>query len=163
MARSVSIALAFAIVALCGCATPAFKGAPPPGPPPTEVAAAPERYHGAEVVWGGKILAVANLAETTDVQILGYPLDRNQRPDMRAPSIGRFVLAIPGYAEATDFPPGRWLSVRGRVAGSEAHRIRERDVVHPRIAPDDVHLWPRGFPDEHGHWRFGIGIGGAIR
>ena len=163
MARSVSIALACAVMTLSGCATPAFKGAPPPGPPPTEVAAAPERYHDATVVWGGKILAVDNLAETTDVQIVAYPINRNQRPDTHAASIGRFVLAIAGYAEVADYPPGRWLTVLGRVVGSEVHRIQERDVVYARIAPDDVHLWPRGFPEEHGHWSFGVGICGTIR
>ena len=36
MARSVSIVLACAVIALSGCATPAFKDAPPPGPSPTE-------------------------------------------------------------------------------------------------------------------------------
>jgi len=158
-----SIALACAVVALSGCATPAFKDATPPGPPPAEVAAAPERYHDASVVWGGKILAIDNLALTTDVQVVAYPLDRNQRPDTRAPSIERFVLAIPGFVEAGDYPPGRWLSARGRVIGSEVHRIQERDVVYPRIASDDVHRWPREFPDEHGHWSFGVGIGGTIR
>lgn len=155
--------IVLACIALGGCATPAFRDSPPPGPPPAEVAAAPERYHDAAVVWGGKIIAVDNLAQTTDVQIVAYPLDRNQRPDTRAPSIGRFVLAVPGYAEAMDYPPGRWLSVRGRVVGSEVRRIQERDVVHPRIAADDVHRWPREFPDEHGHWTFGIGVGGVIR
>lgn len=163
MARSVSIVLACAVIALSGCATPAFKDAPPPGPSPTEIATAPERYHDAAVVWGGKILAVDNLAQTTDVQLVAYPIDRNQRPDTRAPSIGRFVLAMPGYVEAADYPPGRWLSVRGRVVGSEVHRIREGDLVYPRVAPDEVHRWPREFPDEHGHWSFGAGIGGAIR
>jgi outer membrane lipoprotein len=155
----VPIALACAVAALSSCATPAFKDAPPPGPPPAEVAAAPERYHDATVVWGGKVLALDNLAQTTDVQVIAYPLDRNQRPDTRAPSSGRFVLSIPGYVEATDYPPGRWLSVRGRVVGNEVHRIQERDIVYPRIAPDEVHRWPREFPDEQGHWTFGIGVG----
>lgn len=163
MVRTSSPSIVLACAVLAGCATPAFRDAPPPGPPPAAVAAAPARYHDAAVVWGGKIIAVDNLADTTDVQVVAYPLDRNQRPDTRAPSIGRFVLSIPGYAEAMDYPPGRWLSVRGRIVGSEVHRIQARDVVHPRVAPDDIHRWPRGFPDERGRWTIGVGVGGVIR
>jgi len=140
-----------------------FKDAPPVSPAPREIAAVPERYHDAAVVWGGKIIAVDNLADTTAVQVVAYPLDSAQRPDTRALSQGRFVLVLPGYAEALDYPPGRWLSVRGHVVGSEIHRIDEQDVVHPLVRSDEVHVWPREFPDEHGHWTFGVGVGVGIR
>ena len=151
------------MLAITACATPVFKDVAPVSPMPREIAAAPESYHDAVVVWGGKIIAVDNLADATAVQVVAYPLDRAQRPDTRAPSSGRFVLSLPGYAEALDYPPGRWLSVRGHIVGSEIHRIDEQDVVHPLLRSDEVHLWPREFPDEHGHWTFGVGVGAGIR
>ena len=157
------VALAAALLAIAACATPVFKDAAPVSPPPGEIAAAPERYHDAAVIWGGKIIAVNNLADATAVQVVAYPLDRAQRPDMRAPSLGRFVLVLPGCAVSLDYPPGRWLSARGHVIGSEIHRIDEHDVVHPLLRGDEVHVWPREFPDEHGHWTFGLGIGLGIR
>jgi len=157
------VALGAALLGIAACATPVFKDAPPVSPAPREIAAAPERYHDAAVVWGGKIIAVDNLADTTAVQVVAYPLDRAQRPDTRVLSQGRFVLVLPGYAEALDYPPGRWLSVRGHVVGSEIHRINEQDVVHPLVRSDEVHVWPREFPDEHGHWTFGVGVGVGIR
>jgi len=157
------VALGAALLGIAACATPVFKDAPPVSPAPREIAAAPERYHDAAVVWGGKIIAVDNLADTTAVQVVAYPLDRAQRPDTRALSQGRFVLVLPGYAGALDYPPGRWLSVRGHVVGSEIHRIDEQDVVHPLVRSDEVHVWPREFPDEHGHWTFGVGVGVGIR
>lgn len=151
------------LVALAGCATPVFKDAPPTSPGVTDVAAAPERYHGGEVVWGGKIVALENLADTTEVQLVAYPLTRGQRPDTRAPSQGRFVLVLPGFVEPMDYPPGRWLSLRGRIIGSETRTIDRSEVVHPRVADAEVHLWPRDFPDDRGHWSFGVGVGVGIR
>lgn len=157
------LSLAASLVALAGCATPVLKDAPASSPTVAEVAAAPERYHDGEVVWGGKIIALANLAETTEVQLVAYPLARGQRPDTRAASQGRFVLVLPGYVEAMDYPSGRWLSVRGRVTGSEVRTIDRRDVVHPRVYGSEVHLWPREFPDDRGHWSVGVGLGVGIR
>jgi outer membrane lipoprotein len=157
------IAVAAVLPAIGACTTPVFRDAPPTSPAPVEIAAALERYHDAAVVWGGKVIAVDNLADVTAVQVVAYPLDRAQRPDTRAPSQGRFVISLPGYVEALDYPPGRWLSVRGHVDGSEVHRIDEHDVVYPRLRSDEVHLWPRGFPDDHGHWSFGMGVGVGIR
>jgi outer membrane lipoprotein len=151
------------LAALAGCAAPVLKDAPAISPTTAEVAAAPERYHDAEVVWGGKIVAIENLADTTEVAVVAYPLARGQRPDTRAPSQGRFVLVLPGFVEPMDFPPGRWLSLRGRVAGSEVRTIDRSEVVHPRVRDADVHLWPREFPDDRGHWSFGVGVGVGIR
>lgn len=151
------------LAAFAGCATPVFKDGPATSPTVAEVAAAPERYHDGEVVWGGKIVAVENLADTTEVQLVAYPLARGQRPDTRAPSQGRFVLVLPGFVEPMDYPAGRWLSLRGRVAGSELRTIDRSEVVHPRVARADVHLWPRDFPDDRGHWSFGVGVGVGIR
>jgi outer membrane lipoprotein len=152
-----------ALLALVGCATPVFKDDPAAAPSPTDIAAAPDRYHDAAVIWGGKILDVRNLADTTQVQVVAYPLDRAQRPDTRAPSLGRFVVVLPGYVESMDYPPGRWLSVRGHIVGSEVHRIDEHDVAHPLVRSDEVHLWPMSFPYERGHFTFGFGVGVGVR
>ena len=110
-------------LALAGCATPVFKDMPATALSPLDVALAPERYHDTALVWGGRIIGVHNLADTTQVEIVAHPLDSAQRPDVRAPSIGRFVVVLPGYVESMDYPAGRWLSVRGHVVGSEVHRI----------------------------------------
>jgi outer membrane lipoprotein len=159
--RSSIAAAAAALALLSGCATPVFKDAPPAVATPAEIAAGPERYHGADIVWGGKIVDVRNLADTTEVQIVAYPLDGAQRPDPRAPTIGRFVVALPGYVEPLDFPPGRFVTLRGRVDGTRAVRIDEHDLVFPLVADANVHLWPVNFPYEEPrvHFSFGVGVG----
>lgn len=156
-----AIALAVLIALLPGCATPVFKDAPPAAATPAEIAAAPERYHGLDVVWGGKIVGVQNLADSTEVQIVAYPLDGAQRPDPNAPTLGRFIVALPGYVEPLDFPTGRFVTLRGHVAGSRMLPIDEHDLVFPLVADANVHLWPVNFPYEESrvHFSFGVGVG----
>lgn len=129
---------------------------------PLDVAAAPERYHGTTMVWGGRVIAVHNFADTTQIEVVGHPLDRAQRPDIHAPSIGRFIVVLPGYVESMDYPAGRWLSVRGHIGGSEVHAIDEREVSYPLLLNDEIHLWPVQFPYEHGKFTFGFGVGVGI-
>lgn len=136
-----------------------FKDVPPAVATPIEVAAEPERYHEADVVWGGKILGVRNRAETTEVEIVAYPLDRAQRPDPGAQTLGRFVISLPGFVEPLDYPPGRYLTLHGRVTGTDVAQIDEHDVVRPIVGNATVHLWPVNFPYDGSHWSFGIGVG----
>lgn len=136
-----------------------FKDAPPAVATPLDVAAGPERYHDADVVWGGKILGVRNRAESTEVEIVAYPLDRAQRPDPGAQTLGRFVVSLPGFVEPLDYPPGRYLTMQGRIAGAQTAHIDERDVVLPIVANANVHLWPVNFPYDGSHWSFGVGVG----
>jgi outer membrane lipoprotein len=149
------------LTVLAGCATPVFKDAPPTAETPMEIAAAPERYHGLDVVWGGKIVDVRNLADSTEVQIVAYPLDASQRPQPNAPTLGRFIVALPGYVEPLDFPAGRFVTLRGQVAGSRTLPIDEHELVLPLVADATMHLWPPNFPYEEPrvHFSFGVGVG----
>lgn len=151
--------MSLAIAALAGCATPVFRDAPPAVASPVDVASEPERYHDAEIVWGGKILGVRNRAETTEVEIVAYPLDRAQRPDPGAQTLGRYVISLPGFVEPLDYPAGRFVTLQGHVAGSQVARIDEHDVVLPIVGGANVHLWPVNFPYDGSHWSFGIGVG----
>ena len=144
---------------LAGCAAPVFKNAPSTVATPIEVANAPQRYHDAGIVWGGKILGVRNRAEVTEVEIVAYPLDRAQRPDPGAQTLGRFVISLPGFVEPLDYPPGRFVTLQARVAGTEVARIDEHDVVLPIVGSANVHLWPVNFPYDGSHWSFGVGVG----
>ena len=154
--------LASVAIALSACASPpVFKDSPASTVTPAEMAVEPERYHGADVVWGGKILGVRNLADTTEVEIVAYPLDGSQRPDQTAPTEGRFVIALPGFLEPLDFPAGRFVTLRGHIAGSRTAIVDEHELAMPLVADASVHLWPVNFPYEESrvHFSFGVGVG----
>lgn len=159
----IGLLLSISLISLVtGCATPIYKNVSSIAALPRDVAVAPERYSNAEVIWGGKVLAVRNRPESTDIEIVAFPLDRGQRPDRSAPSEGRFIVVLPGYVEANDYPASRYVTVRGHVAGSRAATIDERDVVFPLVHADDLHLWPANFPDDRPRFHFGVGVGVRI-
>lgn len=162
MQRASAVLLALAAVAGC-TAPPVIRNAPTLSPPPDEVAASPQRYDRVEVLWGGKILGVRNLTDTTEVEVIAYPIDASQRPDQNAPTQGRFIIVLPGYVEPLDFPPGRFVSVRGRCEGTRVARVDDHDRVYPLLSRDELHLWPVNFPRERGRISFGVGLGVGIR
>lgn len=112
------------------------------------------------VVWGGMIIDVANKARTSEITVLAYPLDRRLRPNLKAPTEGRFVAVVPGYLEPFDWPAGRFLTLRGALDGKRELLVEERRYVHPVVSVESMHLWPAGF--QYSGPRFSIGIGVGI-
>jgi outer membrane lipoprotein len=151
------------MLVLAACAAPVFKDAAPVAVSPAEVAIDPASHQGTEVVWGGKILDVRNLADTTEVQVAAYPLDRSQRPDPAAPTLGRFIVLVAGFAEPLDYPPGRFVTVKGRVDGTRMRHIDDADREYPALQRNALHLWPVNFPRERSRASFGVGVGVGIR
>ena len=130
---------------------------------PYEAAAEPERHVGAEILWGGSILALENRETRTEVTILAYPLDRAQRPLPQLPTQGRFIVVLPGYVERGDYPDGLFVTLNGRVSGLREGQVGEHRYVFPLVEPGHVHRWPPGFQFDRPQWHIGIGVGVGIR
>ena len=136
---------------------------PPQDVAPNAAAAAPERYRGAEVVWGGKIIEVRNRADASEIVILAYPLDSSQRPRAKEPSQGRFIAVLDGYVESYDYPHDRFLTLSGKVDGSLSEDVDEHPYVYAIVRAEGVHLWPAGFGNSTPQVHFAVGVSGAIR
>ncbi len=157
------LAPAFLAALLAGCATPVFKDATYRADlAASDVQAAPDGLQGTEVLWAGRIIAVENRADTTEIEIVSYPLDRDRAPITDAPTQGRFILVLPGYAEAADYQAGRHLTVHGVLAGVRVGRVQEAEYVYPLVRGRAVHVWPWGFMLDR-RPRVSIGVGVGIR
>ena len=154
-----------ALTAFAGCANRPVVVAQRPVTPvlPFEVAAEPERYAGAEVIWGGMILGVDNRETQTEVRVLAYPLDTAQRPMPEAGTRGRFIVVLPGYVERHDYPDGLFVTLVGRVNGTRAGHVGDHAYVFPLVEATHVHRWPSGFQFDRPQWHIGIGVGVGIR
>lgn len=162
LSRFLTLFITILLLLLAGCA-PTLVVRPQSTPiaaMPYEVTTEPERYLDSTVVWGGAILKIENLPGYTEVTVLAYPLDDDQRPLIRAPTQGRFIIMLPGYVEPHDYPQGRYLTLEGRLAGTRAGQVEQHDYVFPLVRVGHVHLWPNGFQfDGRPRWHFGVGIG----
>ena len=125
---------------------------------PSAVTAAPERYTGREVIWGGRIVGVHNFPDHSEIEVLGYPLDSSQRPQLDQTAGGRFIALMPGYVESMDYPAGAPMTLQGRVQGTRTGKVGEADYAFPLVRVEQSHRWT---PEEmtKPHVSFGVGVG----
>lgn len=165
-ARSLRHLSALLALALVACApAPIYQNVPnavivTPG----QVAQSPERYAGNAVIWGGRIVQVANFTDHSEVELLAYPLDSSQRPKANDSGGGRFIAVMPGYVEPLDYPPGALMTVSGKLNGSRAGKVGEADYVFPLVGVAQSHVWtPAEMQKGRNNIQFGVGLGVGIR
>lgn len=157
---SSTIAGSLLLLMLHGCATPLdIGGADRDMTPQAAVKTFPANKDRA-VAWGGSVVNAKNLADTTQFEVVGYPLDSNNRPNTQAAPLGRFIVVHPGYLETADYAPGRVITVVGNLTETRSGKVGEATYVYPVVAANRVHLWPIETPaSSEPRIHFGIGIG----
>ena len=156
--------LVMSIVA-SGCASSSIEPDQPPSPLSVAQVRATLAENGSpqipvddQVLWGGVILKSENLTDATQVEILGYPLDRRQRPLSAKNAQGRFIALFDGFVEPLDLPVGRSVTVLGSLAETVSGKVGEADYLYPVVSVDQSHLWnPQDLPRAP-RISFGVGI-----
>ena len=128
---------------------------------PRNVAAGSQLATGKQVLWGGTILHTTNLKDSTQLEVLAYPLDANQRPQSKSAPLGRFILEQAGYLEPASYAEGRLITVVGTVTGTRAGQVDESDYEYPVITARQLYLWPGYRGDGRSNVFFGIGTGSS--
>ncbi len=137
--------LALSVLLLFGCA-----GNPPKGleavasdaPSQRAAQAAPDRYRGATVRWGGEILGVSNKASLTEVEVFARPLFDDAAPRPDGGEGVRFIARVGGFLDPADYRPGKRFTVRGRLAGVIERAVGEYPYRYPLVEAVQHHLWP---------------------
>ncbi len=164
-ALTARLALPALLLGLVACApAPIYKAAPGTlAATPAQVAQTPEQYAGGQVIWGGRVVAVNNLADHSEIEILAYPLDSSQRPKFGAAGSGRFIALVPGYAEPMNYPDGAPITIDGQLAGSRAGKVGEAAYVFPLVKIAQSHVWTADeMRSGHPNVSFGVGLGVGI-
>ena len=146
-----------AALAIAGCAAPVFRDTSGVvAIAPLDVQASPSRFHGARVLWGGRIVAISLVPGASEVEVLAYPLDRDLQPRPDLPPLGRFILILPSLADPSVYAAGRHLSVLGQIAG--VRHIEQPNYDFPMLEASEVNVWPWGFMlDKRPNIRVGVG------
>ncbi len=118
---------------------------------------------GKRAMWGGMILSGKNMPESTQLEVLAYPLGEDDRPNRDAQPMGRFIAKSEGYIETAEYASGRLLTVVGTVEGLRHGKIGQSEYTYPVIDIQQKHLWeqpasssrPR---DSNVHFNFGLGV-----
>ncbi len=159
MRRLQTILILFAALLMNGCASgPRY---PTEG---VELAVTPQQavaetaaLRGKTILWGGIIINSTNLKNQTRLEVLAYPLDGKQYPQTDTPPLGRFLVLRDGYLETVDYAPGRLVTVRGPLAGTESGKVGESSYTYPVVKTQTLYLWPRAGRSEP-RVHFGVGV-----
>jgi len=129
----------------------------------TDLQRQPERYRGVVVILGGQIVETAVKEGETWVQVLQLPLAAQQRPDITAPSQGRFIVIYKRFADPLVYEKGRKITVAGVVEGGRVIMLNDRPYSFPVLLERETYLWrTEDYYPAYGPgptFQFGIGVG----
>jgi len=155
------IVILISIVLTMGCASspvaPEGVAIAPVGPAHV---LAEDIHDGELVIWGGRVVEIENLSDSTELAVVSYPLNRSDQPRLDAEPGVRFLVVQPGFLEPLTFGPGRFVTVLGRVGGLRERLVGDFTYTYPVIEAEEIHLWPAN-PElwsNRTRWNFGIGI-----
>ena len=106
-----------------------------------QAVATPDALRGRKILWTGVIVQGGNQVDSTQLEVLAYPLRNNNRPDTDAAPIGRFIIVQHGYLETVDYAPGRTLTVVGTLDGLRHGKVGEADYDYPVVLAQQLRLW----------------------
>jgi outer membrane lipoprotein len=116
------------------------------------------------VEWGGQIVAVHNLRNRTELEVLAYPLAPGGRPGSRGAPLGRFIAVRAGFLEPADFAPGRLLTVSGVVGPPREGTVGEARYLFATVSAENLRLWQDDYQPSgvipYGTIGIGVGSGG---
>jgi outer membrane lipoprotein len=130
---------------------------------PQRVRTSPQSTTGKNVQWGGTIVRTTNLKDSTQIEVLAFPLDSDGRPKVDATAQGRFILERAGYLEPADYAGGRRVTAVGKVTGTLDGKVGEADYTYPVIRARQLYLWSpeRSYGGSSTFFGFGVGGGGG--
>lgn len=138
-----ALASVFAALALAACAStpPLDSAGVREGLTPETVADGGAVFEGERVIWGGRIIETRNEAESSVLEVLGYPLDRGQRPDTDAEARARFLVVRDGFLDPADYAAGRLVTAVGTLGPNRRGSVGEAERVWPVLEAERVELW----------------------
>lgn len=152
------------LLLLCGCSGGANNCRKPIGERglTPNVAAARDGLVGQPITWGGTLVGTRNLPDSTELEVLAFPLDACGHPRTGEDPLGRFIVRRPGYLETADLKPGREITASGRIIATSDGRIGAADYRFPVLEDPNPRFWAeRGRGGAGVRPRVSIGIGGG--
>ena len=132
-----------AVLLLAGCSVVSkeVRGVVNDGATLSMVRAAPEKYLGETVLWGGIIITSKNGKDSTIIEVLETPLTSSHNPAGEGRvSAGRFLVVSPGFLDTVIYSPEKGITVAGVLKGMRTRKIGEMDYHYAVITPVEIHL-----------------------
>lgn len=133
------------LVAACTTIPETIRSAPEPDIHLPDTQKNFSTHRGKTVRWGGVLLEVKNKETGTTLQVLGYPLTYNGRPDVTAVAEGRFIFETAEFLDPAVYAKGRELTATGRLIELSERQIGGKSLALPVIEIQQIYLWPEEY------------------
>ncbi len=115
---------------------------------------------GGIVNWGGRIIEIRGDDESTEIEVMSYPLNKSGRPDLDKPAAGRFLVSRSGFLDPLIFDTGKLVSVTGQIRGIRQGRINEKIYNYPVVDAIELIAVPAARQNTwYPHFSIGVGFG----
>jgi outer membrane lipoprotein len=101
----------------------------------------PEKYIGKHVMVGGRIAAVKNGNDGSQLEIVQFELMESGAPEESFVSSGRFLATTPQFLDTLIFKKGMLITLVGEIKGEKIQRLDEMEYAYPVIAMREWYLW----------------------
>ena len=155
-----SLAAAVALLLITACASgPEFdSGLYIQRTTPVDAAEDIDTQRGIKVMWGGLLVSMSSLDQSTQLEILAYPLNSKQRPDTSKTVQGRFILTFEGFLEPVDYVEGRIVTATGELVDTQEAVVGEIRYQLPVVEAEEIYLWPKIYGSSEPRIEFGVGF-----
>jgi outer membrane lipoprotein len=118
---------------------------------------------GQAITWGGTLVSSRNLQDSTELEVLAFPLDGCGRPRSEDDPLGRFIIRRLGYLETADLRPGRDITASGRIIATSEGRIGDAEYRFPVLEDANPRIWGERAASRYSGVRpwISIGVGGG--
>jgi outer membrane lipoprotein len=114
--------------------------------PFSEIQKSPDKFNGMVVIWGGVVIEITNLKESTAIKVMQTALDSQERPTDLDRSEGRFIILVDRFLDPDIFKKGRQVTVGGEIIGKETQPIGEIQYIYPVVRAKELKLWEQPVP-----------------
>lgn len=102
----------------------------------------PDAAVGKYAILGGEIASVTNGKGENTLEVVQFPLGRDEYPDTDRRSYGRFLAVTKEFLDPVVYKQGKMVTIFGQVQGKRSQKIGETDYVYPVISILELYLWP---------------------
>ena len=111
--------------------------------------------------WGGSLIDVKNDEHKTTLQVLAFPLNYEGRPNLRAATLGRFLVKSNKFLDPAIYTNNTELTVSGRLVDVDNRKVGQKTLKLPVIELQQIYLWPKyrsrycGYSPYYNSYRYG--------
>jgi outer membrane lipoprotein len=109
----------------------------------------PDKYIGSQVLLGGTIASVKNTKQGSELEIVQFRLDSDNKPEESYNSGGRFLAQSANFLDPVIYKSGRPVTVAGEVKGHKTTPLDQIEYTYPIISIRELYLWKE--PESYGY------------